>query len=348
MADRKSAIEAAFQEEEEALNKTEEVVETTTEPVEAAPAEETASTEETTEVKEEAAEESTESVEKAPTETAPQEDTTKSTDRPPQSWKPTEKAKWATIDPTVKQEILRREREVMTTLNDTAQARQVANQLQQVLTPFMPRFQQLKAHPLVAIQELLKADQLLSTSPAPQRAAFMAKLIKDYGVDLAELDTALSSQVQPDPAEAKFEQLFQTRVAPILTRFQQQEMERAKQVDQEVGNTLAEFEDTNKYPYYQQVRGDMADIIELSAKKGVYVTLQQAYNKAVQLDPVISKELEAQATASRAAQANARAQRALRASASVGGAPSVGVGPPVASGDRKALITAAFEASGGR
>lgn len=346
MSDRRAAIEAAFDvEDKEEPIQTEVIENTGPTEVEEAKLEASEHPGKDADLAEDAAKEAPTDIPKDEPVDEPKQ---VPSERAPQSWKPAEKAKWASIDPTVKQEILRREREVTTALSDTAQARQVATQLQQVLQPFMPRFQSMNAHPLVAVRELLKADQMLSTAPAPQRAQYMAKLIKDYGIDIAELDTALSGQPQVDPTEAKFEQMFQTRVAPLMSKFQQQEQRHAQQVDAEVNNTLAEFEDDTKYPYYAQVRGDMADIIELSAKKGVYITLQQAYNKAVQLDPVINKELEAQNIARRAAQANAKAQRAKKASASVGGAPSVGSGAPVAGDDRRAFIAAAIEASGGR
>ena len=128
----------------------------------------------------------------------------------------------------------------------------------------------------------------------------------------------------------------------------QEQQQRTQQTEAEVAKTFAAFQDDTKYPYYDQVRNDMADIIELSAKKGVYVTLEQAYNKAVQLDPVISQELAAQSVTAKAARANAQAQRALKASVSVGGAPSgIASGSPT-NGDRRSIISAAFETAGGR
>ena len=111
--DRRASIEAAFSEEEK-----EEVVETPAAPVAEVDPQlpldlEDAPTEvaEKPEVKEETAE--------------PVEAKSSPTDRAPQSWKPAEKAKWATIDPDVKQEIYRREREVTKTLSETAAARQL-------------------------------------------------------------------------------------------------------------------------------------------------------------------------------------------------------------------------------
>lgn len=269
-------------------------------------------------------------------------------EKPPQSWKPAERAKWNALDPGVRAEVLRREREVTQVLNETAQVRKFAQEFQQVIAPFSARMQAMNAHPLVAVRELLKADYLLSTSPKVQKAQFLAKLISDYDVDIAALDEVLSGkQVQDDPT-ARFEQIIDKKLAPIITANQQREQQTRQQDEQEFARQIAAFEDEIKYPYFQQVRGDMADIIELSAKKGVHVTLESAYNKAVQLDPVISADLATRKKATSAALANAEAQRALRASSSVRGAPTIApVGSPTG-GNRRAAIEAAMESVSSR
>ena len=96
------------------------------------------------------------------------------------------------MPPDVRQEIVRRERETTKVLGETAQARQLAGQFMQAVQPYQARLQSAGAHPIAAVQELLKADYILSSAPQNQRAAFMAKLISDYGIDVRELDTALA------------------------------------------------------------------------------------------------------------------------------------------------------------
>lgn len=108
-----------------------------------------------------------------------------------------------------------------------------------------------------------------------------------------------------------------------------------------------------KFPHFETVRQDMADIVEISAKRGVYLSLEQAYDKAILLNPEVSTQVATQKAAeakkASATAANAAAQKALNASVSVGGAPG-GV-PSGASGtkDRRAVIAEAFDSlSGGR
>ena len=262
----------------------------------------------------------------------------------PQSWKPGIKAKWDKLDPEVRQEVMRREKQTTQVLNESAQARQVADQFQKTVQPYMARINSV-GNPLQAVQNLLHSDHMLSTAPKVQRAQIIAKLINDYGIDIQTLDGVLSGQVQAvDPVQSKVDQLLQQRLAPYEAYIQQQrqaETARAQQETQGLAQTIQQMAQDPKYPYFEKVRGDMADIIELSTRKNVPITIEQAYNKAIQLDPEISK-------ASAAAKANAIAQRAKKASSSVGGAPSGLLSGSSTANDRRATIAAAFDQLGGR
>lgn len=276
------------------------------------------------------------------------------TDKPPQSWRAAQKAKWGTLDADVRGEILRRERDADRILSESANARQIATAFVQVVQPFMARIQSLGVNPIMAVQELMKADHVLHSSPMPQRAALMAKLINDYGIDVVELDKALSgSQAGVDPMQATLDRMLQERMKPIqdfLQTQQQNEYQRRNQEQQQVDQTVEQMAaDTTKYPYFEQVRADMADLIEISSKRGVYLSLEQAYNRAVGMNPEVSQEVAKQQDKGRLQAAHQRAQKALAASKSVNGAPGgTPGGAQINVKDRRATIAAAFDALEGR
>ena len=265
-------------------------------------------------------------------------------DPAPQSWKPGVKAKWDKLDPEVRQEVMRRERQTTQVLNESAQARHISENFQRTVQPYMARINAV-GDPMKAVQNLLQADHLLSTAPKQQRATIIAQLINDYGVDIETLDGVLAGRVQAvDPVQSKVDQLLQQRLAPYEAYIQQQrqaEAARAQQETQGLALTIQQMAQDPKYPYFEKVRGDMADIIELSTRKNMPITIEQAYNKAIQLDPEINK-------ASAAALANAKAQRAKKASSLVGGAPSGLLSGSSTANDRRATIAAAFDSLGGR
>jgi hypothetical protein len=276
------------------------------------------------------------------------------TDRAPQAWKPAQKAKWAALDSDIREEVLRREHETTRVLNDTAQARHFATSFHQAVQPYMARIQQI-GDPVKAVQNLLAADNLLATGPKVAKAQYVAKLIQDYGVDIQELDSALAGNAPTNPVESQVEQLLQQRLAPIqqfLTAQQQREMAAQQASQQQLVSAITQMSQDPAYPYFEDVRETMADVVELMSKRGVSIDLKEAYNRAVAMDPSISQAVaaaaEATARSQKAAAANAKAQRALRASASVGGAPGGSLdGKPVAS-DRRAALVAAFDSFEGR
>jgi hypothetical protein len=212
--------------------------------------------------------------------------------------------------------------EVNRALNEAAQARQQSAEFGKVVEPYMARIQSFGVTPQQAISQLLQADYTLATSSKTQRAQLMAKLIKDYDVDVSELDAAIVAGMQgqqspqtpqqPD-IQALVQQQLQQALAPI---YQQQQQEQQRQ-QQAVDQTVEQMALDPKYPHFDEVREDMADIIDLAAKRGLYVSLDEAYSRAIAFNPQVNQMQQAQ-------QQNLQAQRAKAASRSVTGSPAAG------------------------
>jgi hypothetical protein len=349
--DRRSAIESAF-EAAEKVETPEAVIGQATEP---APTEQNEKAPEPspTEIADKPVEKPTEPV--VATETAEKTEKPLPVDKAPQSWRGPQKAKWESLDPDVRQEVMRREREVTRVLGESSQARHFSQQFQQTLQPFSDYIQSRGVQPLQAFTHLLEADRLLSTAPADQRANYMAKLINDYKIDLVQLDSALAGKGAPDPTSSRLESLLDQRLAPInqfLTQQQQQILAKQQQDQQAVLSNIEKMASDPKFEHFADVREDMADIIDLQAKKGVYLTLEQAYTRAIAMNPDISQvEATSRMNAAKteaARAANAKAQLAKAASKSVGGAPNGLSSGASGKLDRRAAIEAAFSAAEGR
>jgi hypothetical protein len=186
----------------------------------------------------------------------------------------------------------------------------------------MARIQSFGVTPQQAISQLLQADYTLATASKTQRAQFMAKLCRDYDIDVVELDAAIVAGMGGQTAQvnapqfdvqALVQQQLQQALAPI---YQQQQAEQQRQ-QQVVDQTVEQMALDPKYPHFDEVREDMADIIDLAAKRGVYVSLDEAYSKAIAFNPQVNQMQQAQ-------QQNLQAQRAKVASRSVTGAPAAG------------------------
>ena len=266
-------------------------------------------------------------------------------DRAPASWRKEAKGEWANVPLHIRQEVHKREMEITRALNEANQARQSAQQFEQAAQPYMARIQSLGVTPQQAFNELLKADYALATGTPQTKAQFIDKLIQDYGVDIGELDAAIArrlgaggqpqQQQQMPDIQALVQQQLQQALAPIY----QQQQQAAQQVQQQADLTVQQMELDPKFPHFDAVRQDMADLIEINSRRGVYISLEQAYNRAVSGNPELS-------AMNLATQQHQRAQRAAQAAASVSGSP-VGGGTQqhASSGDLRADLEAAFGGS---
>jgi hypothetical protein len=254
-------------------------------------------------------------------------------DRAPQSWKKEAKGEWANLPLHIRQEVHKREAEIARVLNQTAPDRQLAEQFKQTISPYMAMIQSRGVNPIQATEFLLRADYTLSTAPKAERAKFMADLIKQYDIDIVALDDAIVGNAPQQPQggpdiAAIVQQQLQQALAPIMQERQQQ----AQRAQEEV-------ELDPKYPLFEEVRQDMADIMEIYVKKGLAISLPEAYNKAVRM----SDHYERQVAMSNANQQHQQAQRARLAASSVTGAPaSGGLQQNVGDGSLRGTIEAAF------
>lgn len=274
-------------------------------------------------------------------------------DQPPKSWKPAARGTWANVPAEARAEIYRRDRDAIRTLSEAAQARAMRDQIQEAVRPYEAKLRSTGYTLPQMVGELLKADHILSTAGPAARAQYMAKLIKDYEVDIRELDGALSGQGSPNPMQSEVERLVNERLSP-LQQFVEQQRRQVEQQDlrikQDAAELITEMESDPKYPHFDLVREDMADLLELSSKRGIYLDPPMAYARAVAMNPELAAQpaVQQQATLRTAQANNARAQRAISASASVSGQPSGIPGAGGSAGSLRDTIEAAFNQATGR
>ena len=272
-------------------------------------------------------------------------------DRAPQSWKKESKGEWAALPLHIRQEVHKREAEINRVLAQAAPERQIAEQFKQVVTPYMATMQARGVDPVTATKNLFEADHKLSNGHPRDRAAYMAQLIVEYGISVEDLDSALApmmnggraqqqaaSQGGPD-IQAIIQQQLNQALAPILQERQQAQQRAAHEVEQTVESMAFD----PKYPMFDDVRLDMADLIDLAAKRGVALSLDEAYSRAVRMNPDTFGQLERQSTVSAATQAHQAAMKAKAAASSISGAPAGGGGQAnTGDGSLRGAIEAAF------
>ena len=120
-------------------------------------------------------------------------------------------------------------------------------------------------------------------------------------------------------------QLIDQRLQPVnqlMQRMEQGRTQSAQQLTQQVGTEVEQFTANGQNEFFEDVRTQMADIIEIQAKSGRKVTLKEAYDTAVALRPDIQEIIQGRSKQQELASAAKGIGRKKQAASSVTGSPA--------------------------
>jgi hypothetical protein len=210
----------------------------------------------------------------------------------PASWTPSAREHWAKLDKTVQAEITKREGDIQKGLHTASQYRKVADEYFSTIKPYEQMIRSSGVPPATAINQMFQTAHHLTYGGPKQKAEVVRDIIQNYGVDIETLDHVLADMDVPDSESAQLEQLLEKKLSPV-TQFMQQYQQNQQRTVQE--QTQSAEEEINQFgqnhEFFEDVREDMADIIEMTQKRGQTLTLEQAYERACAMNPEISKVL---------------------------------------------------------
>lgn len=242
----------------------------------------------------------------------------------PRSWKPGAREHWGSLPPDVQQEVLRRESEVYRFAQNTAQARQVYDTLGQLSQQYAPALAAEGVDIVTATQNLMGMVGRLRFGTPHERAQTIVGLIQSYGVDVEALDAALVNGMggqNGQPVQGQPQQFMDPRVDQLMGAITQAQNQRVEQVRQNAAQEVTTFGQGKDF--FEDVREDMADLLELAARRKIDMTMEQAYERACRMNPEIDRVVS-QRNAAAAAGQNSQGSiaRARLASSSVRSTPS--------------------------
>lgn len=245
--------------------------------------------------------------------------------KPPQSWTPAEREYWAKVPKEAQAAIQRRELEVQQALSRSADSRKFQDSFVRTVQPFSHLIRAQNSTPLQAVHNLMTTAAGLTTGTQPQKAQIVAEIIANYGVDIQTLDDVLSKRPvqQNPPAPGNLPEPVARALQPIHQFMSQQEQARAQHIQQiqaQAQEVVAELE--TKLPFLDDLREDMADLMEMAASRGRILTAEQAHAIAANANPQIKKILDQRARASRINSDPNKINRARKAGSSITGAPN--------------------------
>ena len=253
------------------------------------------------------------------------------TDKAPASWRPEVRQHWAKLPETVRAEVARREVEVQRTLQETAAARQYAEQISRAFQPYEAYIKAEGATPMQVIDNLMGTAVRLRTATGPELAGLMAQMVNQFGTGrfgpafIEQLDSALAGNTpKTDPQQHQLQQVIQQQLAPVqqfMQQFQQAQAQQQAQVAQKAASEVEQF--LSQTEFGNDVREEMADLLEVASRRGQELSLVDAYKQACMLNPSVRTALMQRGKSQQAQNQSAIAQRARAAAVSV---PSAGPG----------------------
>jgi len=266
----------------------------------------------------------------------------------PVSWTPAAREHWAAIPPEAQAEIAKRESDIARGLQQASGHKRVADEYYKTVAPFQSFIQAEGSSPAQAITELMTtAAQLTMGSPA-KKAEVVKNIINQYGVDIGMLDDVLSGQEVSEDPNAPLLQSIQKELAPIkdfMGQVNTGRTEAVQQVNVEASTELSSFQESHS-EFYEDLREDMADLMEMATNRGRTMTLEQAYGHASNAHPEIGPILK-QRVAAEAGKVSASAIAAKKAAASsIRGTPNAGSGGS-SSSDTRAIMSELWDEAEG-
>ena len=206
-----------------------------------------------------------------------------------------------------------------------------AKSYENAIAPYAQDLQRRGIQPTQYIENLVRAEQILSNAPHEQKVQVFQKLAADYGIQLN--GNGQATQLDPYTQQLMNQlNMVNQEVSSIKGRFAQEENQRLMSEIEKVRS------DVDNFPHFDVVREEMAQLLEL----GKAQDLETAYKKAVRMNDDVW-ELEQERLLSTAKQQASKAQQVAKAKAAAVSpksvTPSGRVTEPGDKKDRRSLIS---------
>lgn len=271
-------------------------------------------------------------------------------ERAPASWREENTSAWSDIPEAARVQILQRERQMDAALRDSSNAKKFSEAVIEKFNPHKAILEAEGATPIQAIESLLQTGAQLRTGSAPELAHLIAGMVTRFGTGrfgnqfVEMLDSALTGQAQGQPMsqpQANVQAMVQQQIAPMqeyVSGLQQREVQAAQEAQAQVDSHVEQFLLTQ--PHAEELRETMADVVEIGARQGRTLTLEEAYDAAMRMHPQLSQVVIEKAAAEKRAGGTTTARRARANSASVRGA-----APRQSADDSNASVRDSIEAA---
>ena len=221
---------------------------------------------------------------------------------------------WKNLDSQTKDEFRRYEERIGGMAQKYAHDARRAQAMDKVIQPYS-QLMQMNGGPQNILPALLQTGAALQTGNEVERARTVASLISQFQVNPAQVAGFLKGE-NPEPSQnEQIQQMINKQMAPVhqqLQHYQQRDQQMRQQGQEQIKGKIREFAQANEF--YGDLSETMADIMDIAARNGREMGLQEAYDAAAWQHPEIRKVMLAR-------QSQGQIQQRKRAASSIHGTP---------------------------
>lgn len=203
----------------------------------------------------------------------------------------------------------KRYRETSKVLQESAQARQLAQRVQETLAPYETVARANGTDAMTFATNVLQTATALQMGAAPQKAGIIAQLINQYGIDPGQVAAALDGSAPP-PAQ-------QQQPINVQAEFQRLWEERETKARYDVASQQASKFVGSQPEFLTDVWRDMGPILSSAKANGIDMTYESAYDSACWANPKVRAILQQREAAKSVQASNADVQKAVAAASGV-------------------------------
>lgn len=230
-------------------------------------------------------------------------------DAAPNTWRKELATEFGKLPENVREEIHRREADFHKGITQYKEAAGFGTQMAQELLPYQPLMQQYGKQPREVVKEATTVWKTLVTGSPQEKANTWLQIAQAYGIDLSALGTdPPQGTAQPTQEDPRLVTALQ-RLEKLEGHLTSQERQRAEAEFSAHTDTVNKFGSDPKHEHFQSVREDMAVLIETGRAKD----LDDAYDKAIWINPDVRAKLLAKQEKERADKLAAAAANARKA-----------------------------------
>ncbi len=242
---------------------------------------------------------------------------------------------WKNLDSQTKDEFRRYEERIGGMAQKYAHDARRAQAMDKVMQPYN-QLMQMNGGPQNILPALLQTGAALQTGNEVERARTVASLISQFQVNPAQVAGCLKGE-NPEPSQnEQIQQMINKQMAPVhqqLQQYQQRDQQMRQQGQEQIKGKIREFAQANEF--YGDLSETMADIMDIAARNGREMGLQEAYDAAAWQHPEIRKVMLAR-------QSQGQVQQRKRAASSIHGTPG-GEGSSASPADLRSTLEQAFQ-----